>query len=256
MLPEEDVKQYGSSVSQALVSAVPDGFLGITAAELEPTEVPVGTIDSIYRDLFGFATGHPPTTLAEWASVDESTLCYASSGFVIYDAAGALSERMSEFRESYYPTDIWKWKIAATLWGIWHCGEYNSCDRLAKRGDGVGLLVGQGAFVEGALRLMILLNRRFSVYWKWLHWQFQGLPKWVELVAPPLCKLEAAASHEARADAIRETCQMIRHALHEEQLLPDAEWRNFMGSVDILRQIECDDVRQLIRQKEPHLDVW
>ena len=44
--------------------------------------------------------------------------------------------------------------------------------------------------------------------------------------------------------------------MREENLLPDAEWRNFMGSIDILRQIESSEVKELIRKKEPHLDVW
>lgn len=52
------------------------------------------------------------------------------------------------------------------------------------------------------------------------------------------------------------TICVIGEILREENLLPDAEWRNFMGSIDILRQIESSEVKELIRKKEPHLDVW
>ena len=31
---------------------------------------------------------------------------------------------------------------------------------------------------------------------------------------------------------------------------------NFMGSLDILRQIESPEVRAFVRTNEPHLDVW
>ena len=256
MLPESDVKQYGPSISQVLLAAVPDGFRGVTAAELEPKEIRVNTIDSVYRDTYGFPSGHPPVTCKEWASVDANTLCYASSGFLLYDPSGALAERMAEFQNAYYPPDIWKWHIASNLWSIWHTGAYNSCDRLARRGDGVGLLIGQGGFVAGTMRLMVLFNRRFPVYWKWLHWQFQRLPRWTDVLAPFLGELESAADHEARGEIIRRMCQEIRGILHQEGLLPDTEWRNFMGSVEILQQIESTEVRELIRDREPHLDVW
>jgi len=129
MFPEPDVKQYGLSIYQTLLSAVPDGFREVIATELEPREIVVGTIDSIYRGLYGFPNGHLPVTLEKWASIVSGALCFASSGFLIYDPSGVLAERMSEFRNAYYPTDIWKWQIAAQLWDIWHYGAYNLCDR-------------------------------------------------------------------------------------------------------------------------------
>ena len=254
MLPEPDMKQYGPAISQELSAAVPDEFRGVSMAELRPDEIQVSTIDSVYQDLCG--SSHPPVTLDEWASADANDLCYASSGFVLFDPSGVLAERISEFQKAYYPTDIWKWQVASHLWGIWHNGAYNSCDRLAKRGDGVGLLIGQGYFVEATLGLLCLLNRRFPVYWKWLHWQFQSLPKWIDVLEPSLRELESAADHETRAEIIRGICQTIREVLREAGLLPDAKWRNFMGSIEILQQIESTDVRALVGSREPHLDVW
>ena len=152
------------------------------------------------RSLSRLSTNLPthPVTIEEWAAADDNNLCYASSGFVLYDPSNALSERISAFQKAYYPADIWKWKIASDLWGIWHNGDYNSSYRLAKRGDGIGLLIGQGAFVESTLRLLCLLNKRFPVYWKWLHWQAQSLPKWIDMIEPSLKKLESANNHETR----------------------------------------------------------
>ena len=196
LLSEQDTAVYGSSISQALKAAIPDTFLGIDTAKLQPQTVRISTIDAVYRDFHKSA--YPPVTIEEWTAADDNNLYYASSGFVLYDPSNALSERISAFQKAYYPADIWKWKIASDLWGIWHNGDYNSSYRLAKRGDGIGLLIGQGAFVEGTLRLLCLLNKRFPVYWKWLHWQAQSLPKWVDIIGPSLKKLEAANNHAKR----------------------------------------------------------
>ena len=254
LLSEEDIAEYGSSIAQALEAAIPDAFLGIDTTKLQPKTIRISTIDAVYHDFHESA--YPPVTTEEWAAADDNNLCYASSGFVLYDPSNALSERISAFQKVYYPADIWKWKIASDLWGLWHNGDYNSCYRLAKRGDGIGLLIGQGAFVEGTLRLLRLLNRRFPVYWKWLHWQAQSLPKWMDMIEPSLKKLESANNHETRSEIIHTICQSIREILYKMDLLPDTEWRNYMGSEEIALQIKSTQVKELIREQEPHLYVW
>lgn len=254
LLSEQDIAAYGASISQVLEAAMPDAFLGIETAKLQPKTIRISTIDAVYRDFHESA--YPPVTIEEWAAADANDLYYASSGFVLYDPSNALSERISAFQKAYYPADIWRWKVASDLWGIWHNGDYNSSYRLAKRCDGIGLLIGQGAFVECTLRLLCLLNKRFPVYWKWLHWQAQSLPKWMDIIGPPLKKLEVANNHKARGEIIHTICQSIREILYKMDLLPDTEWRNFMGSQEIALQIESTQVKALIREKEPHLYAW
>ena len=254
LLSEQDIAAYGTSISQALEAAIPDAFLGIETAKLQPKTIRISTIDAVYRDFHESA--YPPVTIEEWAAADDNDLYYASSGFVLYDPSNALSERISAFQKAYYPPDIWKWKIASDLWGIWHNGDYNSSYRLAKRGDGIGLLIGQGAFVECTLRLLCLLNRRFPVYWKWLHWEVQSLPKWMDIIGPSLKELESANNHKARGEIIHTICQSIREILYKMDLLPDTAWRNFMGSQEIAMQIESTQVKALIREEEPHLYAW
>jgi hypothetical protein len=254
LLPEQDVLQYGEAVSTELQRILPGQFGEISMEHLRPDDIRVSTIDKIYADTCDFS--HPPTTLAEWADADDNSLCYASSGYIIYDPSGELNERISLFQKAYYPTDIWKWRIARSLWNLWHYGTYNSCDRLAKRGDGIGLLIGQGHFIENTLRLICLLNRRFPVYWKWLHWQFQTLPKGEDRLNSLLQELDSTDGCKDRGDVMRKICQVIRGILHEEMLLPDASWRNFMGSKDIAAQIESPQVRTLIEERESHLAAW
>ena len=103
---------------------------------------------------------------------------------------------------------------------------------------------------------IILLNRQYPAYWKWFAWQFRRLPKWTHTLGPMLCDLERAADCRIRGQIIRDMCQAVREILHEVGLLPDSEWRNFMGSLDILKQIESPEVHAFVHTNEPHLDVW
>ena len=77
----------------------------------------------------------------------------AAYGLVIHDPTGALAERKQAFASACYTEDMRRWRIAGGLWNIWQFGEYNGISRLARRGDGVGLLVAQGRFVEWVMRL-------------------------------------------------------------------------------------------------------
>ena len=106
ILPGGDVDQYGPDISTALVAAVPAQFRGLDTAKLGPQDVPVGTIDSIYRDLFGFSTGHPPDT-------DEPHLDgFTATARELKDSAPATGmtipnstiPKLSTRRWSYFPT--------------------------------------------------------------------------------------------------------------------------------------------------------
>ena len=249
LLPRDAVKQHGPAVEKLLAAAVPDEYLGFPKEILRPEAIRVTTINEVYRSLCNLT--HPPDTPSGWASADGSALGMATYGWVIYDPSGALMERKRAFETAYYPEDVWKWKMAGVLWEIWQFGDYNGISRLARRGDGVGLLIGQGQFVESVMRLVCMLNRRFSLFWKWLHWQFAQMPRWSDVFEPLLQDLEEASNHEQRGHRMETICQGVRDALHADGLLPDAEWRPAMGAHDLIRTIRSDEVRTLIRELDP-----
>ena len=149
LLPDRDVSEYGKVIETALATAVPNDYLGFPREVLRPETIRVTSIDNVYRELCRLT--HPPDTLHGWAEADGWALGMASYGLVIYDPTGALSERKREFETAYYPEDVWKWRMARVLWNIWQYGDYNGISRLARRGDGVGVLIAQGQFVESVM---------------------------------------------------------------------------------------------------------
>lgn len=238
------LRRIGQEIQEKLNELRSNVFEGIDLTEHRTEPITVNTIDESFRDLTG--APWPPGTMREWAFVNENGLCYAQAGRIFHDPTDQLKERKQAFEKAYYPEPIWKWRIASKLYQLWHYGDYNTRGRLARRNDGVAALVCQGYFVEAAMQLAFLLNRRFAPYWKWLHWGFIQLPCIANELEPLLVKLESAPDLAVRAELIGAICDLYRKILCEQGIFPDNKWRNFMGSFDVVRGIQDPEVIQLI----------
>lgn len=243
-LNEDDLRDIGQEMQEKLNELRPSVFEGIDLLGHRTEPITVNTIDECFRDLTG--APWPPKTMREWALANENGLCYAQAGRVFYDPTGRLKERKQAFEEAYYPEPIWRWRIASKLYRLWHYGDYNTRGRLAKRNDGAATLLGQGYFVEAAMQLAFLLNRRFAPYWKWLHWGFARLPCIAGELEPLLVELESASNLAERAELIGAICDLYRRVLCHRGLFSDSNWRNFMGSFEIVDSIQDTEVKQLI----------
>jgi hypothetical protein len=96
------------------------------------------------------------------------------------------------------------------------------------------------------MQLAFLLNRRFAPYWKWLHWGFAQLPYIADELEPLLAKLESAPDLGTRAELIGAICDLYRRVLCEQGFFPDSNWRNFMGSFEIVWSIQNPEVMQFV----------
>jgi hypothetical protein len=109
----------------------PTVFQGIDLARYRTDPISVSTVNRFYRDLTG--APWPPQSAREWADANENVLCQAQAGRVFCDPSGRLEERKRAFESATYPDPIWKWRIASSLFQLWHYGDYNLRDRLLKR---------------------------------------------------------------------------------------------------------------------------
>lgn len=242
-LEEQDVQMYRQSLAAKLNELRPDSFQNINLTKTKA--ITVQTIDGFYKELTGLPC--PPKSIQEWITVRENDLCYAQAGKIFYDPPGNLTRRHHTFQEMYYPREIWLGRIAAQLFWIWHYGEYNICDRMVKRNEKIGALIGMGMVIQATMRLTFLLNRRFSPYWKWLHCAFVKLPYLAPDLNAILQKLEKAATLEDRVQAIGQICDLVRIGLHEQEVFPDRNKRNHMGFLEILNNlIQDEQVKALI----------
>lgn len=243
-LPVDDHSAVAEKVEARLNELRPAEFLGVSTQPSQVDPISVWTIDQHFAK-FAHAP-HPPATVAEWLEVDENILRFAQATQVFHDPTGDLTARVAEFREAYYPHDVWLARVASRAYHMWHYGSYNICCRLTARGDEVGIYLGLGHFIHATLELGFLLNRRFAPYWKWLHWDYRRLPYLADRAEPLLAQIVTEPTTDKKAWVTGALCALHLHALHEQEVLPDPEWTNYMRAFDILEQIQDPEVKSCI----------
>jgi hypothetical protein len=242
-LEESDHQKLGKAVAAKFNDLRPASFHGINLSMTKA--ITVQSIDGFYKELTGLPC--PPKSIQEWITVRENDLCYAQAGKIFYDPTGNLTRRYRAFQKIYYPREVWLGRIAAQLFRIWHYGKYNICDRMLKRDERIGALIGMGLVIQAAMRLTFLLNHRFSPYWKWLHCAFVQLPYLAPELNPILQKIEKASTLEDRVQVIGQICDLVRISLHEQEIFPDRNKRDHMGFLEILNNLIQDkQVRAVI----------
>ena len=135
-----------------------------------------------YASLIGMPQG--PQSVMEWRRVPESNLALCVNGRVFADPLGEFT-RTREHLLGYYPEDLRRKKIAARCMALAQTGQYNYL-RIAQRGDVVTKHIALDKFVQDAISLTFLLNKRFMPYYKWAFRAMCDLPLLAADVAPLL----------------------------------------------------------------------
>jgi hypothetical protein len=115
-----------------------------------------------------------PASLAEWRSLPEAYLATATNGRVFADPLGEFTA----FREgllAFYPEDVRLKKLAARCAAAGQTGQYNY-KRSITRGEPVAAHCALSQFMEAAISIVYLLNKRYRPFYKWMHRGLRELP--------------------------------------------------------------------------------
>jgi len=177
-LTEENHSEIGAAL-QAVLDGLPTTFDGIECRSLGPHVNRVYSVNGFYAEKTSTEGGQgfagPPASPIDWLRIPESCLFDLTHGQVFYDPVGDFSERRRGFA-AYYPDDVWRRRIAHTLA---ECGEFGQrlLPRSLARDDYYTAEMAWWRFVEAAMRLGFLLNRRYAPSQKWLYREFCKLPR-------------------------------------------------------------------------------
>lgn len=144
---------------------LPGEFLGFKRQKLSPIggnrHGVIKTCD-FYIKFTGSSSG--PETVYDWFSIPEFYLAEATNGEVFIDNYGEFSK----IRESlkYYPDDVRIKKIAGNVLVMGQAGQYNykRCLDHNQRGSAQ---IAVSKFVEAAMNVIFLLNKKYMPYYKW-----------------------------------------------------------------------------------------
>jgi hypothetical protein len=166
----------------------------------------VSTLETWTRERLGFDP-RAEISLEHWLATPQQLLLEATAGAVFNDPRGELA-RMREAL-AWYPDDAWLWLLACQWRRIDQ--EEPFVGRTAEVGDELGSRILTARLARDAMRLCLLLERRYAPYAKWLGTAFRRLDA-CATVGPPLeAALAANAYSEREATLIDALTALARH---------------------------------------------
>lgn len=173
LLPE-DFAAMGEAVQQ-WYDSLPKSFMGFPAKRDGPhsgRRVGALAVHGFYRRY----TGAPDARLTplQWLRLPETGLATATNGRVFADPAGAFTAIREAFL-AYYPEDARIKKIAARAAGMAQSGQYNYA-RCMRRGEVTAARLALAEFMQNAMSMLFLLERRHMPFYKWAHRALRELP--------------------------------------------------------------------------------
>lgn len=143
----------------------------------------------------------------DWLLTPQQHLLGVTAGAVYADDRGELARLRAAL--AWYPEPLWRWLLACSWHRIAHTEAF--VGRAAEVGDDRGSAVAAARLVADAMRLALLLDRRYAPYLKWLGTAFargpheDHLPEHLSAVlgAPTSAEREAALARALEALARR-----------------------------------------------------
>ncbi|MCI8374319.1 MAG: DUF4037 domain-containing protein [Lachnospiraceae bacterium] len=209
----EDMDAYGSRFRE-LLGRLPKEYRGfplMPSGGLTSGRRGVLELERFYYSFLGCEG--IPQSLADWSRIPEAFLATAVNGAVFLDLEGSFT-RMRESLLAYYPQDIWLHRMAYCCTKIAQAGQYNY-PRCIKRGEWTAASLAKGEFLEYAIRLLYLLNRKYCPFYKWMHRGLGELPLFGHEGQRRSNELVREADGHAAAEKIEDWCESLFFAMDQ-----------------------------------------
>lgn len=179
-LPDENkVDRRTAFLMERAYAKLPKEFDGAKRSLVSPVG---GSRRGVMRtaDFFEKTVGKGNGVLSkyEWLNIPESCLLEAVNGEIFEDNYGEITEIRR--RLSFYPDDIARKKLASALIICGQAGQYNF-SRCISHGERAAAQLAVFEFVNAALRVIFLLNKKYRPFYKWSFRALSDLPQLSEL---------------------------------------------------------------------------
>lgn len=215
---KETYAQIGSRLREEY-EKLPKTYMGIgrIGTKQGKNRTGVWEIGAFYRQFLGM--DHLPETETEWLYAEEEMLAEAVNGKVFRDDEGIFTSYRNALMK-YYPDQVWLKKIAQELALFSQSGQYNYF-RLLQRNDKIGAALSLRLFVEHAMNLAYLLNRKFAPYYKWKAKGMQYFTRLSDLheMLERLLKLDSGGNEAESKRLIEKIAGRFLEELKTENLL-------------------------------------
>ena len=165
-IPDEDIIDSRTEFAlERAYAKLPKEFMGYTRSPLNPVggnRHGVIRISKFFKDKTG--DGNADIPAEAWLSIPENFPAEATNGKLFTDNYGLMTELRQKI--SYMPEDVRLKKLAGNILLMAQSGQYNY-SRCIKRNETAAAQLAVGEFVNSALKVIFLLNRKYMPYYKW-----------------------------------------------------------------------------------------
>ncbi len=216
-LSETDFVGYSPALAAELNAAVPDTWKGHAVAC--PGDKPVQVVSTRRWFAEHFGLYDFPLGVGPWLQLDESRLYALKHAAIWMDETGELGV----WREvlSRYPDAVRMKRLAEECFRVWQYGQDCFLLDVAPRLDVLSASIGFGQFIEGVMRLTLLLNDDFTPHWRWLAQEF-GKQEDAARLEPLLTSLLASMEVTEQVAKVEELCAIVRQMLEDRGAITGA----------------------------------
>ena len=244
-LRKDDYLKYKDRINEVLKN-LPKTYLGFQ--ELKESEWGYNrrgllNIEDFYFKFSG--STNLPQTINDWQKIPETALSTVTNGEVFLDNLGEFT-KIREQLLNYYPEPIRQNKIATRLMNISQHGQYNYI-RCLRRNDLVAANQCLYLFVDEAIHLVFLLNRRYKIFYKWANRALLDL----KILGNEIHKLlEDMVFGQNKIPYVRKICKVLADELRNQKLTNCES--EFLGDLGVDIQKNIDD--EFFKNYSPWLD--
>ncbi len=215
-LNKDDFRAIGAAL-QAEYDKLPKALRGFGPRKVSPwggNRIGVLETETFYRDYIGL--DRPPRDLIEWLYIPETSLSACTNGKIFHGPPGEFM-RTRDILMQFYPEDVRMKKIAARCMAIAHYGQYNFA-RCVKRREYYAARHAESEFCSAVISLVFLMNRKYTLFFKWMHRAVKDLAVLGEFTHVKLLELINTVDHKEKNFLIETICARIIHELKEQGL--------------------------------------
>lgn len=165
-IPDEDIIDSRTEFQlERAYAKLPKEFMGYKRSPINPVggnRHGVIRISRFFTEKTGNANADIPTLA--WFSIPENFLSEATNGKLFFDNYGIMTKLREKI--AYMPEDVRIKKLAGNILLMAQSGQYNY-SRCIQRNETAAAQLAAGEFVNSALKVIFLLNRKYMPYYKW-----------------------------------------------------------------------------------------
>jgi len=208
-LSAQDFAAFGEHLSQKMNAAAPNPWKGYRLDGAGDQSVQVYSVPGWFRKHLNMERF--PLAAVDWPPASlESILYFLRHGEIWVDGTGELGRWRSALHQ--YPEEMLRARVAEECFRVWHHGEYNFVQRMARRRDPIAIAICLGEFVAGVMRIVLLMSRDFTPYWKWLAFEFRKRPGAQPYIAM-LEELVSVGLIERQVEIVESVCALVHQQL-------------------------------------------